>query len=303
VRAVRAVCRFADRRLGLLTTADLVRAGVSHREIEGLVLSGLLVRMHHGVYRLAGSTTSIEQSALAACLACGKGAVASDITAGVIWGIVEQSTLTVIEVTVPYPRRSGRPGILVRRSRALGRDSTTTFGYVPVTRVHRTLQDISRRVSREVAEQALDGALRRRIVPSRRLLVQLSEGSGLMKTLATDRLRYGIHDGTLERLAIAALRRFALPEPVRQHEVRINGRRYRIDLAYPNARIGIELKGRAPHWGRDRWQADHHRDNALELAGFRMLGFTWWDVTERPGDFARQVAEALALTVGEPKST
>jgi very-short-patch-repair endonuclease len=75
----------------------------------------------------------------------------------------------------------------------------------------------------------------------------------------------------------------------------VSGRRVRFDLAYPDARLAIELKGRAPHWGADRWQRDNDRENAVELGGWRMLPFTWRDVNERPNYVVLTIAAKLRL--------
>ena len=94
---------------------------------------------------------------------------------------------------------------------------------------------------------------------------------------------------------LALLRRFRLPEAARQFVTVVAGRNVRFDLAYPDARVAIELEGRAPHWGRERWQSDHRRDNCTELGGWRKLGFTWWDVTQNELYVAMTVAGALGL--------
>lgn len=280
----------ADRRLGLITRRDLHRCGLSDKQIAHLVRGGVLLRAHRAVYRTPGAATSVEHEALAACLAVGPHAVASHATAGRLWGLVGRQEDRPPEVTVPRAHRSGQKTIVVHRSLRLGPRETTRIGLVPVTRVARTLADLSQRLPTDDLEDALDEALRRKLVTP----TQLARYAGL-RPLAEDRSGKGVPESRLERIAIALLRRFHLPEPVRQHEVRSRGRTFRIDLAYPDHRVAIELEGRAPHWGRDRWQSDHERRRALEVAGWRVLTFTWWDTTERPLEVALRVAEALGL--------
>lgn len=147
-------------------------------------------------------------------------------------------------------------------------------------------------------ESALDESLRRELVTPEAVLRHVMpklRGTRILRLLAADRAGHGVPESALETLALRLIRRYRLPEPVRQLELLAKGRRVRFDLAYPDHRVAIELDGRAPHWGRDRWQADHDRHNAVELSGWRSLRFTWWDITERPLDVALRIADALGL--------
>jgi very-short-patch-repair endonuclease len=56
----------------------------------------------------------------------------------------------------------------------------------------------------------------------------------------------------------------------------------------------VELDGWGAHATRRAFQQDRERGNALELAGWRLLRFTWADVTRRPDETAACVARALA---------
>ena len=73
---------------------------------------------------------------------------------------------------------------------------------------------------------------------------------------------------------VQLLRRAGLPEPVRQHEVIVASRRFRIDLAYPELKIAIELDGDEPHFGASKTDADDTRDGLLQLGGWLTQHFT-----------------------------
>jgi very-short-patch-repair endonuclease len=120
-------------------------------------------------------------------------------------------------------------------------------------------------------------------------------GAATVRTFALDRLSRGVSESELETRMIQLLRAHGLPDPVRQYEVRLAGRTVRFDLAYPGRLVAIELDGRAPHWGRERWQSDHDRRNEVELAGWRMLAFTWDDVTQHALRVAFTVGSKLQL--------
>jgi very-short-patch-repair endonuclease len=65
------------------------------------------------------------------------------------------------------------------------------------------------------------------------------------------------------------------------------------DLAFPGCRLAVEVDGWAWHIDPDRFQRDRARQNALVLAGWTVLRFTWSDVTERPDRVVAQIRRAL----------
>ena len=67
-----------------------------------------------------------------------------------------------------------------------------------------------------------------------------------------------------------------------------------LDVAFPAARVAIEVDGWAWHSGVDRFRRDRQRQNALVLAGWTVLRFTWHDLTVEPERVVREVRAALA---------
>jgi hypothetical protein len=192
------------------------------------------------VYRLAGSPESREQRALAACLVCGLGAVAAERMAADLWDIIERPSGLIV-VAIPRGRSARHPGIVVRRPLELPKSEVTCLGKVPITRIARTTRDLPS----QFQEEAFDTAIRdRRITPH----VFVDE-PGYLGRLARDRLGLGVPHWKIERKAIEILRKFRLPAAARQHPVHIEGRNYHIDLAYPDRKIAIELKGLGPTLG------------------------------------------------------
>ena len=51
-------------------------------------------------------------------------------------------------------------------------------------------------------------------------------------------------------------------------------RRFRIDLAYPDLKIAIEIDGDEPHFGASKTDADDTRDGLLQLGGWLTQHFT-----------------------------
>lgn len=294
--SLRKLLKVADSNLGIITTDDAGRYRISDDRLSHLVGSGILVRMHRGVYRLASGSISLEQRALAACLACGEGAACSHRTAGSLWTLGREPER--IDVTLPRGRRSRIPDIAVHR-RTLDKRDLTQRGLIPITSVGRTLVDLAGVLVGDALEEALDVALRDRLVTPERVLASCGRAPGntrglaLLTELVRDRAEHGVPGSKLERIAIRLIRRAHLPQPRRQFRLRVDGRRFDMDLAYPEQRIAIELEGQRPHW--DRWQSDHDRHYLVELAGWRPVYFTWEDATRRPLKFILHVAEAVDL--------
>jgi very-short-patch-repair endonuclease len=67
-----------------------------------------------------------------------------------------------------------------------------------------------------------------------------------------------------------------------------------VDACWPEQRLVVELDGWGAHATRHAFQEDRERGNALEVAGWRVLRFTWADVTRWPRETATMVRGALA---------
>lgn len=66
-----------------------------------------------------------------------------------------------------------------------------------------------------------------------------------------------------------------------------------MDIAFPRERLGIEIDGYAVHSAPATFQADRARGNDLLLAGWRILHFTWADLTESPAVVLLTIHQAL----------
>ena len=82
--------------------------------------------------------------------------------------------------------------------------------------------------------------------------------------------------------------------PVRQ-QVHL---RYRVDYAYLDQRIAIEVDGRATHCNKRDVQRDRRRQNDIVLDGFLVLRFTWDDVTKDRDYVVATIKRALGAGGG-----
>jgi very-short-patch-repair endonuclease len=97
-----------------------------------------------------------------------------------------------------------------------------------------------------------------------------------------------------ERELLRLLREAGITGFVANLPVRVAGRVLRIDVAFPDPRLAIEVDGRAYHSSADRFQADRTRQNKLVNDGWRVLRFTWADIMQRPEMVVAQIRSALA---------
>jgi very-short-patch-repair endonuclease len=303
MRSLARVLRIADTQSGVVTRRQLLAAGVSDTEIKHLIRVRALERVHPGVYVIAGSARTLVQRALSACLACGDRAAASFGTAAGLHGIGSASD--DVHVTVPRELRPRSAVIHVHRTAVFGPPDIMRRGPLLLTTPARTLADLASCTPRMELTLLTDEVLRRRLIHASALLrycdrpsIRVFAGIGVLRAIVTDRVAFGLPDSGFEALMIELLDEYELPRPLRQHRTLATGRRVRFDLAYPDHGFVIELDGWDPHSMRAQWQGDHDRDNALELAGWGRLGFTWDDVNHRRGYVALTVAERLGLRPG-----
>jgi very-short-patch-repair endonuclease len=93
----------------------------------------------------------------------------------------------------------------------------------------------------------------------------------------------------LRILADAGITGFVVNYPVR-----IGQRVVRIDVAFPGSKVAIEVDGRAFHSSGSRFQGDRTRQNLIVGVGWRVLRFTWEDLTERPDRVVELILAMLA---------
>jgi very-short-patch-repair endonuclease len=67
-----------------------------------------------------------------------------------------------------------------------------------------------------------------------------------------------------------------------------------IDVAFPDAKVAVEVDGWAWHVDVDRFRSDRRKGNALANAGWTVLRFTWHDLTARPEYVVAAIRVALA---------
>jgi very-short-patch-repair endonuclease len=273
--------------------------------IERRTASGRWKVSHPGVYVLTGSVPSWWQSLSAAVLWAGPGAVASHRAAGKLWGL-DGLRSQPVEVTTTHDRRT--PDVVVHRTRDLPRQDVGALHGIPVTSPARTLIDLASVLDEETLETALDNTLVRGLTSLSRLNRRLGHfgdrrqrGLGILKQLVAARdPRAAPPESVLETRLMRLIRRAGLPPPVTQFQVLDRGRVVaRLDFAYPQAKVGIEADGYRYHAGKQRWQLDLHKRNALSALGWRLIVVTWEDLIQRPSQTMERIRQTLGRSLSK----
>lgn len=76
--------------------------------------------------------------------------------------------------------------------------------------------------------------------------------------------------------------------------------RYRVDLAWPALRLGIEYDGRQHRDDLDRWDHDITRNEWFEARGWRLIHVVSRDLYQRPGATIERIRRTYLEQGGAP---
>ena len=264
------IARLAQREHGVLSTSELRASGLTDGGIHRRARTGRLHRLHHGVYAVGHVAVGREGRWLAAVKACGSGAVLSHQSAAELWELTARCP-GPIHITVPGHRKP-RPasGIAVHRSGTLTCRDATRRGRIPVTTPSRTLRDLRRVLPREQWEAAVDRT-RSRGIP----------GADAADEPPTH--------SALERRLLRVCRRHRIQAP----RVNVRVGRFLVDFLWLERRLIVEVDGYEFHKERASFEADRARDAELAVQGYRVLRFTYRQVTGEPGRVAATIRRML----------
>ena len=141
----------AERRWGLVTTAQAEDAGVSRKQLSRMASAGAIERVAQGVYRMAGAPPQNHEAIYATWLALGgataprtRAGVASVVTAGITAAIVHDVGdffLDGFDFMVPARKGTRLPGVRLR-VRQLTHDEVVPVDGLPTLTVERTIADL-----------------------------------------------------------------------------------------------------------------------------------------------------------------
>ena len=275
--------RITRRQRALITRVQALQAGLTDAQITSLLRRGVWFEIRPGVYAVAGAPRSWEQMVLATVLATGPDSFASHETGGHLWGVRYVEVPDRIEVLKAVDLKTRMSGVVGRRSKELFDADVTIRRGIPCVTAPRALVDIARTMTHARLGKALDDLLRRKVCTLdevRRCVGRLHAGPGrplrgIHGVLAERWPGYDPGESDLETRAIRAIAAAGLPLPKQQHRMLLAGKKVRIDLAYPDLKIAIEVDSWEFHGQiRSQFDCDHIRRDELVLLQWTPFTFT-----------------------------
>jgi very-short-patch-repair endonuclease len=273
---------------GVITLAQARSAGLSHDAVNRRVRSGRWLRCSPGVFFADDRPFTDASRIRVAIWSYGPEATASGLAAA-WWHGISRFAPDVVEVTVPkVSNHRRRYGVRTRRRDLAPADIVERKG-LRVTALPLTV--IEAAVRRGGGAKLMDSALQRHVELPQLWRTHL-RNKGRQGSPAARRLLQAASDGArseAERLLVKLLCDNSFTGWKANYPVG----RYKVDVAFPAQKVAIEADGWAFHSSQEDFQTDRERQNNIALLGWKVLRFTWLDLTEYP---QRVIAEIAAAT-------
>ena len=236
---------------------------------------------------------------MAACLAGGPLVAASHRTASALWNL---GTFDApIEISTRYERSPEIAGIIRHRSLDLVAGDIETVRDIPTTSVPRLLVDIGAVLPVVLVERLVERAVGRQLTNPGELAAMLyrvarkgRRGAGALRQVLRQRgLGSRAGESELEEIFVRLCSTFGVPLPSFQHWIVVGGQWRKLDFAYVDEKIAIEIDGYEFHTSRTAFVDDRVRQNDLIAAGWRVLRFTYDQLVRHPETVIRQLLAVL----------
>jgi hypothetical protein len=284
---------------GIITTGEAQALGMDRSTLARKVDAGIFTRVGRGTFALAGAEMAHELDLQAACRRLN--AVVSHQSAGRLHDF-DGLPWSIPTVTVPHRLTHEHPGAYVHQSTDISDDQVVEIRGLPVTNPERTIYDLAAVLSERRLDWILDRAMSAGSVDLDRLAELFTSlarrgkpGTARLRRLLETRDKEWIPpDSALENRLLRLIEEAELPMPTRQfHAPWLGPTNGRVDFAYPEQRLVIEGDSRRWHLLMKSFDVDRQRDNQAQLAGWRILRFTWDDIIARPEMVADAIRSAL----------
>lgn len=302
-RAESETARLLGTQYGVVTRRQLLRAGMTPRQIGWRRETGEWVPMHRGVYRSIAFPCVFEQRLMAAVLVAGSGAVASHSSAAWLWGLLARPPDRP-SVAVPAKRRPRVAGVDLFHPNDLDASRSSYWRNFPCTNPLRTLVDLAGVARGQDLVEALDRALSTGLVTVGGLESEIVRratrgrpGVQVLRTVLAERFMTGAPTpSALEAETLRLFARFKIPVLGREVRAGADGR-YRLDISLVPP-VAVEVDGFAFHSSPEAKNYDEKRRNQLRLRGIFLLVYTWYDIRFNPERVVREVLAALSSRAG-----
>lgn len=281
------------------STAQWAGGSFSHEltrhDIAARVRDGRLRPVHRGVYLVGHLATAPLAYEAAAVLAFRGQATISHRSAAKLLGLLPWPPNAARWVTTSRGD-SSRPGLIVRKA-TLEPSDIVSIERIKVTSAARTILDCAAILPSDedyrLEEMCAEANPKLATLPDLWEQIERNPGKAGVRRLATllDRQAPKRPKRELERRLLKLIRSSGLPEP----EVNAFLLGKERDLIWREARVVVEADSYTFHSDARTWARDIGKTNELQLAGYVVLRFTWFDVAERPGWVIAEIRKALTL--------
>jgi Protein of unknown function (DUF559) len=280
----------ATGQLGVFSLAQAHDAGLTNAQLRNRVQSGFLVRIGPNAYRWSGAPNPALSELVGLLIDIGGDARACGPTAAALHGFDGHGLRPPFHIVIGRGRDVQRVGHVIHTTTVLPLIDRARVNDVPCTSAARTLIDLARTATAEELTIAFDSGLRdgrfSESLVHRRIVSLRSKGRfGVPRLLAAiegSEIVRGGHSW-LEREFLRLLASVGLPRPSTQVVLtRAGDRLVRVDCRFPGTNLVVELLGYRHHRSKQQLDRDVERLNALVLAGFRVLQFTYDQVVASP---------------------
>jgi len=286
----------------IVTRGQLLAAGWSSSGIGRALRCGLLVRVHSGVFRIAGAPDTWRQAVMAAVLTGEPRAFAAHRTAIALHQL-PRTRGGIIEIVSERHMRGRGSAVRSHRTLDLPAIDQVRIDGIPTVGIDRTLIDVGRYWPRNRVGDLLDEAVRAELTTYPRfqhrvysLARQGRNGIGVARQVLAAR---GFDDGWgFEKAMLQAIRRAGLPEPTRQWRVETPEQCYYVDFAYPEVLLGIECDSMDSHATPEQLENDGVRQNRIQRTGVLLLRYSPGRLRFHEAEVTNEVAAELERRAG-----
>ena len=294
--------RLASRQGGVISRAQARRLGLTSRQIDYRLSVGRWERVGDLGYRLIPVTE--PRQLLVAATVLVPGAVVSHDSAAHLHGVLDDEPPMPI-MSVHSRTTHDLLGLDVRRCHDLLDTHVVSVDGLPVTTPERTIFDLASthslgslawvtarlasegRLSFSALEQVVS-EIGRRGKPGTSLMRELLESLDLEQSDESPLERRGRRLLDQAKCRCGYESEYPMPWLPRR----------RFDDAFPSHKLAIEWDSIRYHGQRDSFETDRQRDRLAAEHGWRVLRFTWADVTRRPEGVVRTVRRTLGCGAG-----
>jgi very-short-patch-repair endonuclease len=277
-----AIAALAARQHGVIAARQLCGLGVDDQAVRRRVGSSRLFVVAPGVFAVGHPGLPDAARLLSAALSYGPGSVVGHRSALLSWRLARfgPRRVDVIAMTGSERRGTRRHRVLVHPDDIVDREG------VPVTAVGRTLADSATvlraaALERAVHEAQVLGLLRASEIRRAAVTSTRRAGGARLRSLLAEidpAVRLRSH---LERRFLARVRAEGHPAPRVNALIAVGRRFYEVDMAWPRAKVAIELDSRFHDTAIAR-RADALRDRDFAGAGWRVVRLRSSDLDDRP---------------------